>query len=202
MVADWAFDSRAGGQATVYIVDPDGGVPRRLSKKGNGYSLPTWSCDGNVLYVSATDGENGEIYKIPLEGGAPQRIATATEFIGNVKESEDGKWLYYAKGEPNSEIRVVTSKGGEDYAVAGMPRVIAMTDWAMGKDGIFFLDRRELSTRIKIFELGTRQIRQIAVLNKPANNWGGLSLSPDGQWLAYSQVDDTPADIMLVENFN
>jgi Tol biopolymer transport system component len=42
----------------------------------------------------------------------------------------------------------------------------------------------------------------VKVVGKPANNWGGLSLSPDGQWLAYSQVDDTPADIMLVENFN
>jgi hypothetical protein len=38
-------------------------------------------------------------------------------------------------------------------------------------------------------------------LNKPPTIWGGLSLSPDGQWIVYSQVDDTPGDIMLVEHF-
>jgi eukaryotic-like serine/threonine-protein kinase len=32
--------------------------------------------------------------------------------------------------------------------------------------------------------------------------WGGFCVSPDGKWLAYTQVDDTPADIMLVENFH
>ena len=121
--------------------------------------------------------------------------------IGNVKESEDGKRLYFATGDANAEIRVVSSNGGEDHAVAGMPTVTAMTDWALGKDGIFFLDRRALPTTIKFFELSTKRIRQIATLSKPAYDWGGLSLSPDGKWLPYSQVDDTPADIMLVENF-
>jgi eukaryotic-like serine/threonine-protein kinase len=196
-----AFDSRAGGQATVYIVDPDGGVPRRLSPKGNGDSLPTWSRDGKWIYVSASDRENSDIYKIPLEGGTPKLIATAGVLIGNVKETEDGKWLYYAKGDAGAEIRVVPSNGGEDHAVAGMPAMTGMTDWALGKDGIFFLDRRALQTTIKFFDLRTKQIRQVATLNKPAYAWGGLSLSPDGKWLAYSQVDDTPSDIMLVEHF-
>ena len=54
---------------------------------------------------------------------------------------------------------------------------------------------------IKFLKLGRKQIRQIATLSKPEYDWGGLSLSPDGKWLAYSQVDDTPADILLVENF-
>ena len=41
----------------------------------------------------------------------------------------------------------------------------------------------------------------MATLNKPPIEWGGLSLSPDGKWLAYSQVDDIPSDIMLVDHF-
>jgi len=91
--------------------------------------------------------------------------------------------------------------GGEDHAVAGMHAMTGMTDWALGKDGIFFLDRRALQTTIKFFDLRTKQIRQVATLNKPAYEWGGLSLSPDGKWLAYSQVHDAPSDIMLVEHF-
>jgi Tol biopolymer transport system component len=111
--------------------------------------------------------------------------------------------LYYAKGDEKAEIRVVSSNGGEDHALAGMPTLRGMTDWALGKEGIFFLDRGAGPATIKLFELDTKKIRQIVTLPKPPRiAWGGFCVSPDGQWLAYTQVDDTPADIMLVENFH
>jgi len=116
--------------------------------------------------------------------------------IGNVRESDDWEQIVFRHWRSNREIRVVSRNGGED-AVAGMPTVKAMTDWAVGKDRIFFLDRRALPTTIKFFDLSTKKY---ATLNKPAYDWGGLSLSPDWKLLAYSQVDDKPADIMLVEN--
>jgi hypothetical protein len=121
--------------------------------------------------------------------------------IGNAKESEDGR-LYYAKGDGKVEIRVVSNNGAEDRAVTGMPTLGGMTDWALGKEGIFFLDQGAAPATIKLFYLGTKKIRQIATLTKLPQIWGGFCVSPDGKWLAYTQVDDTPADIMLVENFH
>jgi hypothetical protein len=102
---------------------PDGDVPRSLSPKANGDSIPTWSRDGKWIYASSQDRENGDIYKIPLEGGAPKQIAKAAMIIGNAKESEDGL-LYYAKGDGKVEIRVVSSNGGEDHPVTGMPTAV------------------------------------------------------------------------------
>jgi Tol biopolymer transport system component len=196
-----AFDSRVGGGATVYVVDPDGGAPRRLSPKGNGDSIPTWSRDGRWIYVSSQERAGVDIYKIPLQGGDPKLIAKGPILIGNAHESEDGR-LYYAKGDEKVEIRIVSSNGGEDHALAGMPTLSGMTDWALGKEGIFFLDRGTAPATIKLFELGTKKIRQIATLSKaPEIAWGGFCVSPDGKWLAYTQVDDTPADIMVVEHF-
>jgi Tol biopolymer transport system component len=197
-----AFDSRAGGTASVYLVDPDGGIPKRLSPTANGDSMPTWSRDGKWLCVSSSDRNRGEIHKISLEGRDTKLIAKGTEAIANAKESEDGKLLYFAKGYSDTEIRVVSSSGGEDHSLDGMPKIKDMVDWALGKEGIYFLDRQALPTTIKFFDFGTKQIRQIGTLSKPTDDWGGLSLSPDGKWLAYSQVDETPSDIMLVEHFN
>jgi hypothetical protein len=54
---------------------------------------------------------------------------------------------------------------------------------------------------INFFEFSTKKVRRIVTLNKPPATWGGLSLSPDGKWLVYSQVDNIPSDIMLVEHF-
>jgi Tol biopolymer transport system component len=76
------FDSRVGGKATVYVVDPDGGAPRRLSPKANGDSIPTWSRDGKWIYVSSQERESVDIYKIPLRGGDPKLITKAREGIG------------------------------------------------------------------------------------------------------------------------
>jgi Tol biopolymer transport system component/serine/threonine protein kinase len=196
-----AFDSRTGGEATAYVVDPDGGVPKRISTEAHGDSIPTWSRDGKWIYVSASDREKKEIYKVSIDGGESRLIATSPVLVGNLKESKDGRWLYFSKDDSDTEIRVMASGGGPDQALEGMPKVRNFTDWALGEDGIFFLDRRALPVTIKFFELRTRQIRQIVALSKPASDWGGLSISPDGKWLAYSQVDDTPSDIMLVEHF-
>jgi eukaryotic-like serine/threonine-protein kinase len=196
-----AFDSRAGGQASVYVVDPDGGIPKRLSTSINGVSLPTWSRDGNAIYLSSTDVGNGEIFRVSLQGADATLIAKGSGLLANVKESRDGKWLYFARGDPKAEIRVVSVSGGEDRAVEGMPSIYYTTDWALADDGIYFIDRRAQPIKICFFDLVTKKIRQIVALNKLPIEWGGLSLSPDGKWLAYTQLDDTPSDIMLVNHF-
>ncbi len=195
-----AFDSRAGGQA-IYVVDPDEGVPKRIPTTVKGVSIPTWSRDGNWIYLSSLDRDNGEIYKASVHGGDAQLITKGLGYIANVKESEDGEWLYFAKGDTPSEIRVVSSRGGPDRPLEGMPHVKNMTDWALETNGIYFLNGRAQLVTIDFFEFATKKVRQIAALDKTPAEWGGLSLSPDGKLLAYSQVDDTPSDIMLVDHF-
>jgi eukaryotic-like serine/threonine-protein kinase len=194
-----AFDSRADGQVSIYLVDPDKGLPRKLSEKLNGDNMPTWSRDGNSLYVGAY--ADSHIYKVPLQGGDPKLVPTQPGILGNVQEAPDGKWLYFSKGDYPAEIRVVPSGGGDDRPVEGLPPVPNMNDWALTADGIYFVDRRAQPVSIGYFEFATKKTRRIVSLNKPPTDWGGLCLSPDGKWLAYTQVDDTPSDIMLVEHF-
>jgi len=188
-----AFDAMAGRQWGRYLVDPDGGVPIKAPT-----GLITWSRDGNWIYFGS---EQNEIYKRPTQGGEATLVAKDVRDLMDAKESVDGKWLYFAQGNADSEIRVVSSSGGEHRPLAGMPNVRDATDWALARDGIFFLDRRAQPVTINFFEFSTKKIRQIVTLNKPPTIWGGLCLSPDGKWLAYSQVDDVPSDIMLVDHF-
>jgi Tol biopolymer transport system component len=105
----------------VYVADPDGGVPKRLSTAVNNDSIPSWSRDGKSIYVTAGGPQFFDILKIPVEGGAPKFLIRGT-FVGNVTESVDGKWLYFAKGDADSEIRAVPAAGGEDRELTGMPK--------------------------------------------------------------------------------
>ena len=56
--------------------------------------------------------------------------------------------------------------------------------------------------RISYYQFATRMTTPIATLaNEPSTFTPGLTLSPDGRWLLYGQMDRSGADIMLVENF-
>jgi hypothetical protein len=93
-------------------------------------------------------------------------------------------WLYFSSDEPDTEIRVMANSGGPDHALEGMPKVRNFTGWALGEDGIFFLDRRALPVTIKFFDLRAKQIRQIVALSKPTSEWGGYQFRWMGSgWL-------------------
>jgi hypothetical protein len=47
--------------------------------------------------------------------------------------------------------------------------------------------------------LATKKIQEI--FEAPKNFSSGLSVSPDGQWILYSQTDEDNTDIMLVDHF-
>ncbi len=52
---------------------------------------------------------------------------------------------------------------------------------------------------LRYFDFTTKQIRELFKLDKDFDD--GLSVSPDGRYLLYAQVDEENTDIMLVENF-
>lgn len=55
---------------------------------------------------------------------------------------------------------------------------------------------------IAFFSFATGRTTQIAALEKePAWSGTGLTVSPDGRWILYVQMDQVVSDVMLVENF-
>jgi Tol biopolymer transport system component len=53
---------------------------------------------------------------------------------------------------------------------------------------------------LRYFDFASRKVSDVFHLRKDFAQ--GLSVSPDGRWLLYSQVDDENSDIMLVDHFN
>ena len=67
--------------------------------------------------------------------------------------------------------------------------------------GAIYYMRAESSTEnsIRRFNLATREDSRISTITKLAHL--GLSISPDGRYLIYSQIDEQGADLMIVDNF-
>ena len=55
---------------------------------------------------------------------------------------------------------------------------------------------------IKFLDFATGKVIEIAAMERPPlTSDGGLAASPDGQWLLYTQLDNSGSDIMIVTDF-
>ena len=83
-----------------------------------------------------------------------------------------------------------------------MPKLQAPTEWVLTAIGLYFINvNKKPSASIDFFENASAKITRSISLERPPAYFGGLSLSPDGTWLAYSQIDGETSDLMLAEGF-
>ncbi len=201
-----AFDSRVGGESNIYILDPNTGVAHKLSIDIHGNNLPSWSHDGRYIYfVNGEDARAPTIWKVSSEGGRAVRIA-ATEAT-YPQESSDGQYLYFAR---KKRLWRANPDGSAEQPMAGMPELQDNEDtWAPTASGIYFMadvnqqtDSAKHQTDVAFFDFNSRKIRTIFTLDKFQPGWsGGVSVSKDGKWLLYPQLDGLSSDLMMIENW-
>jgi Tol biopolymer transport system component/predicted Ser/Thr protein kinase len=196
-----AFDSEAGeSHGEVYVVNAEGGKPRRLTTATGASSnvVPSWSRDGKWIYFASDRTGAWQTWKMPAEGGQAVQVTKKGGFAAF--ESPDGKTLYYAKGQDAPGLWKLPGQGGEETPVLEQLGAGYWGYWAVVRDGIYFYN---VNTRaIEFFSFATHKITEIAKPEKaPATFNPGLEVSPDGRWLLYAQVDEDTSHIMLVENF-
>jgi DNA-binding winged helix-turn-helix (wHTH) protein/dipeptidyl aminopeptidase/acylaminoacyl peptidase len=97
-----AFSSNREGADAIYVAALDG-APRRIAfGDAHRYLRPHWAADGrSVLAVRITQGDAGqpvqEAVRIPVDGGPPEVLAPLGRAVNDVRESADGRWLYWAE---------------------------------------------------------------------------------------------------------
>jgi hypothetical protein len=82
--------------------------------------------------------------------------------------------------------------------VPEMPKISQQDLWALVSNGIYF-SPQDIPRSICFYDFATRQTREIFRVEKDLVE--GMSISPDGRYMLFSQVDESNADIMLVSNF-
>ena len=193
-----AFDSRPGGKPGIFVVSAEGGEPRRMSEGIWNDIVPSWSRDGKWIYFCSNRSGYREVWKVPAAGGQPVQLTQKGGF--EAKESKDGKWLYYSKSSGQG-IWKMPIQGGTGMLV--LNRKCGRL-WDLTDQGICFIDLdAKPHPTINVYEFQTQRVSRIGCVDKDPVTWGAgaLSVSPDGQWVLYPQVDRVESHIMLVENF-
>lgn len=188
-----AFDSRAAGVSDIYVADISERVPRRVATAQPNLSSPSWSEDCRWLF--AHDGRN-VLYRFASAGGRAERFTERPSSYSVVV----GDRVYFSAMEPDGVVlwtRPVA--GGPEQRVEALQKIRYDDSWAATTAGIYFTDSSSKPVSVKFFELASRTTRRLMILNHtPVPGVGpGITVSPDGRWLLYTQVDEEQSDIML-----
>ena len=128
------------------------------------------------------------------------------DFLGpafGVHESFDGEALYFVDALVDARLKMEpVNPLGPDSPIEGMPLLKALSAlWTVVRGGIYFVPA-DAPHSICYFDISTRQVRRIMDVDRDFNSHnGGLSVSPDGRWMLYSQVDEVNSDIIVVDHF-
>ena len=188
------FDSSVGGNSHIYVVNATGGSPRRMTDSQTRGLLPSWSHDGKWIYFCSAATGRREVWKVPCSGGHAVQVTRNGGYIAF--DSPDSRFLYYTKTEQNAKLfRSSVDGSGETEVLAG----VANRAFVVTSDRIFYeRENPNHSTDIRAFSLATG--KDVRLLSIPAKLFLGLSVSPDGKYLAYSQFR-VKSNLMLVDNF-
>lgn len=191
-----AFDSSISGNFDIYAMDVNGGTPQPLASSPALEAVPRWSQDGKYIYFSSTRSGSPQLWKVPSTGGDAIQI---THLGGHaVLESADGRSIYYVKNPDNTQLWKSAFDGSGERPIIenvyGRSFVVTM-------DRIYYLQRQPDNTAtLRYLNLANGQDRKISSIDKPILQ--GLSLSPDGKYLIYSQTDNYGGDLMFVPDFH
>jgi Tol biopolymer transport system component/DNA-binding winged helix-turn-helix (wHTH) protein len=194
-----AFDTAGLNLSSIYVVDVAEASPRKLRTQIPDMKLPAWSHDGRSIYFTSDYQGGHRTYRCAAEGGIAEQIPTDVHATRS-QESPDGQYLYVTSREVNSQLERLPlndPKGG----MQAMPTstFLHWTLWQITASGIYFVPQ-EAPRTMRYFEFATQRVKDLFTLDKDFDD--GISISTDGHYILYSQVDEVNADIMVMDKWH
>jgi Tol biopolymer transport system component len=189
-----AYQSNAGGYWDIYAVDATGENRVQMTTDPAEDSAPSWSRDGNWIYFASRPAEQYQVWKMPAAGGPAVQVTKGGGY--RAVETVDGKSLLYTKHSGNpSPLWILSFATGEETELWDS---VARDSFAPTPTGIYLTADRGRRT-LEFFSFDTRKTTLIRNFDRIPT--AGLSLTPNGTHLVFSQYDQSGSDLMLVDDF-
>ena len=203
--AQIAFMSHRDGNPEIYMMDTDGGNPRRLTNHRGWDFAPSWSPDGKrIAFVSERDGHvidgspTYEIYVMDADGGDPRNLTNHPHDDRSPSWSPDGKRIVFVserdrdKDNPHLvEIYVMGPDGQNEQRLTNNLHDDRDPSWSPDGKCIVFSASREghfetkfaITNEIYVMDADGQNEQRLTENRK--NDWFP-SWSPDGKRIAFS----------------
>jgi Tol biopolymer transport system component len=200
-----AYDIWAAGEARIYVMNVDGTGARRLSMEREESWMPSWSHDGRSIYFTSRRSGTREIWRMSADGGEVVQVTKNGAY--EARPSTDGRTIYYTKpkGDVCCTVWSVPVGGGPEAPVAELERFAPFSrSWGTVENAIFFIpfDSSRLPV-VRLFHTATRRVTDLVTFERESRwSFPAVSLTRDGRFLVYSQIDREENDLVLIENFH
>lgn len=185
-------------------------VPLTAARESDPFSeeSPWWSADGTAVYFSSNRTGTAEIWRQSWPPRDP--VVQVTRRGGSWPvESSDGRWLYYAKQSTHAIWRLPLKhdnigESSSEQIVLGPLQGLYLNGWTLTADELVFVmtNSTAQSSDIRAYGLRTGKLRNVAIgipVEIPLQITE-LSVSPDGRWSLYWQIDRSGSNIVVADS--
>ena len=190
-------------QADVVEIDPESGAQKPINDQGWGWINDiAWLSDGSGLLITASDnqGESSKVSLISYPGGAARRIITDLSGYSGLSLSMDSSAFVATR---NESVINIWTQPGDDATRAQQNTFGAATNdgWSgMGwtPDGrIVYSSSASGHPDIWVMDADGKNQKQLT--RDLGSNFFGLSVSPDGRYVAFTSLRAGNAHIWRVD---
>ena len=189
---------RRGDRWRLQVLSADGVPLRGLSESVDARGAAAWSPDGLWIVTEASVAGVQGLYKVPVDGGSPERIVDGEAL--NPVWSPDGDLIVYAGAQVAESAPLLGVRpDGEAVEMPGIMvnRLGERARFLPDGSGLVYMSNSERDADFWLLDLDTMETRQLTRLEGAAT-MRTFDVTPDGQRIVFDRLRDD-SDVVLIE---